>query len=201
MFDHHLRPLIDRPLNRIARHLARAGISANMLTGAGLAVGLGAAFCICFGLFIPALALAAASRLLDGLDGAVARATAPGLLGGYYDILADFIFYAAVPAAFAIYNPGANALPATLLLAAFFVNAASFLGFAVLAEKHALTTSRNGEKSHYHSVGLVEGTETIIFFALILVMPNAFPIAAYTFATLTVYTVAARTYHAARVFR
>ena len=73
MFDAKIRPLIDPPLNAIGRALAAAGVSANALTFTGLAIGLGGAAAIAFGHIGWGLALIVANRLLDGLDGAVAR--------------------------------------------------------------------------------------------------------------------------------
>ena len=43
MLDARLRPLIDPPLNRVGAALARAGLTANALTFAGLALGLAGA--------------------------------------------------------------------------------------------------------------------------------------------------------------
>ncbi len=54
----------------------------------------------------------AASRLADGLDGELARVTAPTDRGAFLDITLDFLFYASVPLAFAWADPAANALAA-----------------------------------------------------------------------------------------
>jgi len=201
MLDRHLRPIIDRSLIRLAQKLSHRGVSADMLTGAGLATGLLAAVCVGAGWFFAALVLGFLSRLLDGLDGAVARISQPGPLGGYLDILADFTFYAALPFGFAVFDPTVNALPAAALLASFFVNAASFLGFAILAEQHGQKTDVNGEKSHFHATGLIEGTETIAFFTLCLLWPNLFAWLAPVFAVLTLWTVFRRTCIAWNAFR
>ena len=97
MLDRWMRPLIDPPLNRLGRSLARAGLHANSITLLGLALGLVAAGLIGFGQMTAALVLLLASRVADGLDGAVARATTPTDFGGYLDICADFLFYGAIP--------------------------------------------------------------------------------------------------------
>jgi phosphatidylglycerophosphate synthase len=81
------------------------------------------------------LALLLASRLLDGLDGSVARLTQPTDAGGFLDIALDFVFYAAIPLAFAVAHPATNALPAAALLASFIGTGSSFLAFAALAKK------------------------------------------------------------------
>ena len=96
MFDQKLRNLIDPGLNRLGRRLAHAGISANSMTLAGLVIGLSASVLIYFGQTWIALLPLVLSRLADGLDGAVARATRTTDLGGYFDISADFLFYGSV---------------------------------------------------------------------------------------------------------
>ncbi|HPG23907.1 MAG TPA: CDP-alcohol phosphatidyltransferase family protein, partial [Amaricoccus sp.] len=91
MLDAMIRPLIDPPLDRAGRSLAARGLGADALTLAGLVLGLAAAAVIAAGAPGWALLPLAASRLADGLDGAVARATRRTDLGGYFDITADFM--------------------------------------------------------------------------------------------------------------
>ncbi|MEP4783925.1 MAG: CDP-alcohol phosphatidyltransferase family protein, partial [Erythrobacter sp.] len=131
MLDAKIRPLIDPPLNAIGGALARAGISANVLTFAGLAIGLSGAAAIAHGHFMIGFGLILANRMLDGLDGAVARANGPTQLGGYFDIVADFAFYVSIPVAFGIVSTE-NTLPALVLTASFVLTGVSFLAFAVI---------------------------------------------------------------------
>src|SRR5690606_36302697 len=125
------------------------------------------------------LALLLASRLMDGLDGAVARATQPTDRGGFLDITLDFLFYASIPLAFAVADPARNALPAAVLLAAFIGTASSFLAFAIVAEKHRITSTAFPDKSFYFLGGLTEATETLVAFAAMCLWPTAFPLIAY----------------------
>lgn len=67
----------------------------------GLAVGWCAALAIACQWFWVGAILILASRLCDGLDGAVARLTQPTDRGGFLDISLDFLFYPAIPLAFA----------------------------------------------------------------------------------------------------
>lgn len=182
MLDATARKWIDAPLNSVGRTIARQGIRANWVTLFGLALGLLAALAISFGQFSVALALIVLNRITDGLDGAVARASHGTDLGGFLDIVADFIFYGAVPLAFAIYAPQQNALPATALLFSFYLTGASFLAFAILAAKRGLTTEHQGKKAFYYLGGLAEGTETIAVFLLFCLLPSWFPIIAFSFA-------------------
>jgi phosphatidylglycerophosphate synthase len=122
----------------------------------------------------------------------VARATKPTDRGGFLDITLDFLFYASIPLAFAIAHPAQNALPAAVLLAAFIGTASSFLAFAIVAEKHRMTSTAFPDKSFYFLGGLTEATETIIAFAAMCLWPQWFPQIAYGFAVLCAITIAMR---------
>ncbi|NBZ88771.1 CDP-alcohol phosphatidyltransferase family protein [Stagnihabitans tardus] len=203
MLDTWIRPKIDPGLNRAGLWLAARGVTANQVTALGLGIGLAAGLAVALGAHGLAAGLIILGRLADGLDGAIARAAQRrGLpksdLGGYYDIVADFAFYAALPLGFAW---GGDALPAAFLLAAFYINGASFLAFAILAEKRGIQTRAQGEKSLYYSAGLMEGTETIGFFLAMCLWPGAFAALALIFGTLCLVTAAGRVALAARVFR
>lgn len=201
MLDRHLRPLIDPPLDRLGRRLAAAGVSADAVTLAGLAAGLAAAGAVVAGAFWLAFALILASRLMDGLDGAVARARGPSDFGGYLDITADYVFYGAIPLAFVLHDPAANGAAGAFLLVSFYVNGASFLGYAILAEKRRLQTRTHGVKSLYFTAGLLEGAETILFFLALCLWPAAFAPLAWGFGALCFVTAGARVLMARRVFR
>lgn len=199
MFDARLRPLIDPPLNAAGHWLARRGIGANAVTLAGLVPALGAGLAIVAGQFALALALVALNRLLDGLDGAVARARGMTDLGGYLDTLADYVFYITVPLAFGIARPS-NTLPALLLLASFTLTCASFLVFAAITARSGQATNAHGAKSFFYSTGIAEGAETIAVFIAMCLWPDHFPAIALGFAGLCLLTVAQRTAMAARLF-
>ena len=201
MLDARIRPWIDGPLNRMGRKLAHHGIRANEVTAFALAMGVVAAGMIAAGLpGVLALVPLALSRLADGLDGAVARATEKTDFGGLLDIVGDFAFYAAIPLAFAL-RDNENAPAAAFLLASFYINGATFLGFAIMAEKRGIETRAQGEKSLYYSAGLLEGSETIGFFVALCLWPEAFVGLAMIFASLCLFTTAARLVLAWRLLR
>jgi len=200
MLDAKLRPLIDPPLNRAGAFLAAAGVSANMLTFAGLAIGLGGAVAIALEQVWLGLALIIVNRLADGLDGAVARASAPTPLGGYFDIVADFAFYVSVPLGFGIMAAD-NTLPALVLVASFVLTGISFLAFAVIAAQRGDDTQAHGTKSFFYSTGLAEGAETIVVFIAMCLFPAWFGVIAYAYAGLCVLTVFQRSFLAVSVFR
>ena len=201
MLDAATRRLIDPPLNAAGVALARYRITANQVTLLGLALGLGAAGAIWAGLFGLGFLLVAASRLADGLDGAVARATQRTDFGGYLDIASDFTFYGAVPLAFVLHDPAQNGTAGAFLLATFYVNGTTFLGYAVLAEKRGLSTAAQGIKNLFYSRGLLEGTETIAMFLALCLWPSAFPALAWIFGVLCLVTAGQRVMIAARVFK
>jgi len=201
VLDSRIRPIIDPPLHWLGRWLAQRGVRANWVTLLGLVLGLAAAAAILAGHWLLALALVLASRFADGLDGAVARATEISDFGGYFDIFADFVFYAAIPLAFVLADPARNGAAGAFLLAGFYINAASFLGYAILAEKARMRTASHGRKSIYFSGGLLEGTETIVFFVALCLFPAAFVPLSVVFGALCLLTAAMRVFSAARLFR
>ncbi len=200
MFDARLRPLIDPPLNAVGRAVARMGIGANAVTLAALAPALGAGLAIACHHYLLALALILTNRLLDGLDGAVARVRGITDIGGYLDTLADFAFYVAVPLGFGFAAP-ANTAPAMILIASFTLTGVSFLAFAAIAAKRGNETTAHGTKSFFYSTGIAEGAETIAVFAAMCLWPALFPVIAYAYAALCLLTVVQRSLLARQAFR
>lgn len=200
MLDATLRRVIDPPLNRMGIAMADMGFTANGVTLLGLGIGLIAAALIALGLPFWALFPLLLSRLADGLDGAVARATKGTDFGGYLDIAADFLFYGAIPLAFVLADPTTNGAAGAFLLTSFYVNGTSFLGYAILAEKHKMTSDARGVKALYFTGGLLEGTETILFFVLLCLVPGWFAPLAWVFGTLCFITAGSRVLLARKVF-
>ena len=192
MIDRHLLPLQRRLLEPPARLLARAGIGADAITLAGFAIGLAAVPLIAGGHFLAGLAAILANRLLDGLDGAVARIVGPTDRGAFLDISLDFFFYALVPLAFAIANPTVNALAATALVVAFVGTGSSFLAFAAIAARRGLSADDHPQKGIFYLGGLTEGAETIAFFVAVCLWPDLFPVLAWIFAAACLVTTVVR---------
>lgn len=198
MLDPLLRRWIDPSLNKAGGWLGRRGLSANTFSLVGLGVGLAAVPLLAWGRYDLALVVILLNRLIDGLDGAIARQRGPTAFGGYLDILCDMAFYAAVPLGFALARPD-NAVWAALLLASFVCTASSFLGRAVLAAQRGEPDDGvRGRKSFFHAAGIIEGTETVIAFILFCVFPVSFPWLAGVFAGLCCWTAAARVVEAYR---
>ena len=192
MFDATLLPFVKRAIDRPARMLAARGIRADQITLFGFGIGLVGVLALWAGLFWTALFCLALNRLADGLDGAVARLTAPTDRGAFLDIALDFMFYGLFPLGFALHDPGTNALPAALLNASFIGTGSSFLAFSIIAEKRGLSSEDYPTKGIYYLGGLTEGTETIALFVAMCLFPAAFPWLAYGFAALCAITTLTR---------
>ena len=191
MFDVALRRLVDPALIRMAGWITHTPLSANMVTISGAGLALGAAFSVTQSNFTAALVFILLNRIVDGLDGAVARINGPTAFGGYLDTICDYIFYLSVPIAFGL-TSAINQIPALLLVASFTLTAVSFLAFAALAEKRGFADTALPGKSFYFLGGLTEATETIAVFASMCMWPMHFAVLAYSFATLCSITTVMR---------
>ncbi|MDE2445691.1 MAG: CDP-alcohol phosphatidyltransferase family protein [Alphaproteobacteria bacterium] len=192
MFDRLALRLTKPVVDATARQLAKRGISANQVTFACFALGLASAVLIAAAWFKVGLVFLLLGRICDGLDGAVARQTQQTDQGAYLDVSLDFLFYAAVPLAFALANPLQNALAAAVLLAAFIGTGTSFLAYAILAEKRGEKNTAYPQKSFYYLGGLTEGLETIAAFMLMCLWPEYFVIFAYVYAAMCAVTTLTR---------
>ena len=200
MFDRLATRLIRPAVDALAAPLARAGVQANTITYLALALGLGAAVLIANGFFALGGVLIVLSRAFDALDGAVARQTHATDLGGFLDIVLDFVFYASIPLAFALADPTNNALAAAVLLAAFVGTGSSFLAFAVIAAKRKWDNLAYPNKSFYFLGGLTEGFETLLCFIAMCCWPGYFSELAWGFAALCVVTLVTRIVWGVRAF-
>ena len=200
MLDSYLRPLIDPPLNVIARTLVKTGITANMLTAIGFSLSLCAFAALAFQAYAIAILFIVLSRLMDGLDGPVARQSQATDLGGYLDIVSDFIFYSGAVFFFAVGRPE-TALAAAFLIFSFMGTASSFLAYAIVAAKRGINHERQGKKSFFYAAGIAEGTESIFVLILICLIPSYFSWIACIFGGLCWMTTAGRARLAIRDFK
>lgn len=168
------------------------GVSADQITVAGFFIGALALPALAVEAYGAALVLIALNRIMDGLDGAVARLTKPTDRGAFLDIALDFVFYALVPLGFALANAQQNALPAAFLIAAFVGTGSSFLAFSTIAAKQGLAAENYPTKGIYYLGGLTEGAETIALFVILCLYPTLFPLLAYGFAAACAVTTLTR---------
>lgn len=179
MLDRPVRALLDRPVGALAAALDRPGITPDGLTVAGLVLGLGSAVAAALQLWALALALWLVSRVVDGLDGALARRrradgrqSSDSEAGGFLDITADFVVYGATVLGVALGVTAAYDAPwqpfAAVLLV-YYVNGAAFLAFSSIAER---TGRRIDDGRSLSFLGrIAEGTETIVVHSLWLIVP------------------------------
>lgn len=182
-------------MNRAADRAVHAGITAGAVTAAGLLVGVGACVAAATGTWRAALILWLLNRTLDGLDGAVARRTSASDLGGMLDFLADFVVYGGFLVGVAISQPDAGVACAALL-AAYLLNNVALLSFASLIEKRGLPLG--DERSLRFTAGLTEGTETVLAYTAICLLPMQAETIAWIFTALVLITVGQRVALAAR---
>jgi phosphatidylglycerophosphate synthase len=173
--------VIDRALRRrtevVLAPLVRAvphRVHPTAVTALAVVPGVGAAVAAGAGLPALAVALWLANRVLDGLDGAVARRSGRQTdLGGYADILLDVVVYAAVPLGIAAgLDSRAGWVAAAVLLATFYVNAISWSYLSALLERRGAGASARGDTTSVTMPpGLVEGAETVVLFTVALAVP------------------------------
>lgn len=173
MFDAHLRPIINPWLDFLGKRIVSLGVSANTLTLLGFLFGLLTILGIVQEYYFSAGLCLMINRLLDGLDGAVARHSKLSDFGGFLDIVCDFLIYAGIVFAFAFTRPE-HPIYAAFLLFSFIGPMVSFLAYAILAAKRNKETTRRGVKSFYHLGGLCEGTETFAVLLLMCLFPVFF---------------------------
>lgn len=192
MLDPWAIKVLSAPLEACAHILKKKDINPDQVTITGFGIGLFAFFTLWMTWYKTALFFIILNRIMDGLDGALARLTKKTDAGGFLDICLDFIFYSGVVAGFALSNPQNNAIPAVFLLVSFVGTGTSFLAFAAMAQKHDLNSPAYPHKALYYIGGLTEGTETIVFFTVICIFPAYFPFFAFFFAFLCLITTTTR---------
>jgi phosphatidylglycerophosphate synthase len=192
MFDRQMLALTKPVVDRVAKMVDGFGINANQVSLTGFGFGMLAALLIAHGNIWLAIAPLLLNRLLDGLDGAVARFSTATDRGAFLDITLDFLFYAAVPLAFGFCNPERNALAAAVLLASFIGTGVSFLAYAIMAEKRGEKSTEYPSKSFYYLGGLTEGLETVTCFVAMCLWPQHFAVIAYVYAGMCCVTTLTR---------
>jgi len=174
MIDRYLRTPKDILLRSIAQPVAK--LNPTVVTGVALLVGIAAAVSLAQGQYWLGLALWIVNRVLDGLDGTIARLTEQQTdLGGYLDILGDMVVYAIIPIALVIAAPSQGLwIALAALLAAFYINGGSWMFLSSILEKRNRGAKALKEQTTVTMpTGLIEGAETIAFFCAFIIFPQA----------------------------
>jgi len=199
MLDAALRRATGPAFEATGVRLARAGLRPGWLTAAGWLAGVGACVAAGTGTWGAALALWLANRLLDGLDGPVARAGQPSERGAFVDIVADFSVYGGFVVGVAVAEPPAR-LACAALLAAYYTSGTAFLALSSLLERQQ-AESLGDQRSLRFVGGLAEGGETIAVYVLFCLLPSHATLIAWLFTAAVTVTAAQRVVTGARLLR
>ncbi len=179
MIDAQLRRAMERPVSVMAARIDVPWVTPDRLTVAGLVVGLSSAGLAAAQWWWLALAAWLMSRVLDGLDGSLARRRrarnpqgSSSEAGGFLDITADFVVYGATVVGVAVgatAGAGAPWWPFLAVLLAYYINGATFLAFSSIAERTGRQVDDGRSLSFLGRVA--EGAETIAVHSAWLIVP------------------------------
>ena len=195
MLDQRVRSLSRPLLDRVGEWLSRRGVRATTVTGVGWTIGVVA--CVAVGLRYWVLALVAwlLNRLIDGIDGSVARREGATDRGGYLDLMADFSIYSGFVVAVAVVTPAAR-LASVVLLFTYYLSGAALLAASGLLDRTG--AARRDERSIRFLGGLAEGVETTIAYVLIIVVSSHAALIEWSFAAMVLVTAIQRVIWASR---
>jgi phosphatidylglycerophosphate synthase len=196
MFDRQIQNFTQKPLQYIAKLFLKF-ISPNQMTLIGFGFGILMCISIVIDQYLIGILFLFLNRLSDGLDGAMARLTAPTPLGGYLDIVLDFLIYGGFVLVFSLQNE-INLLTGVFLLFSYICTGTTFLTQAIIQPQLDYSQQDHDDvkdeipKSFIYASGLIEGSETIFFMFICLILPKAFPILGFLFGMLCLITAIAR---------
>ncbi len=197
MIDEPFRQWLARRASAPAVALYRAGITANQITVVAAVLGLTAAALVAVQLTGLGIALWLVSRLLDGVDGMVARLSGQSsLFGGYLDITLDMLAYSAMAIAFAVAMP-ADVVLWMLVLLGYVLAITTTLALSSLAEK--ADRQLGGDRSIQFTRALAEGGETTAVYVVIALVPSVSRYVLVVWITLLAITALQRTTLARRL--
>jgi phosphatidylglycerophosphate synthase len=201
MHDAILRARKNRLMTPVAVRLFRA-VHPNWVSLGAMVVGLLSALAILQHAYMLGLGLWLLNRVLDGLDGVVARAHAKQSdFGGYLDLLLDFIVYLLIPIAFMAAHPTlGNLWAGILLISSYVLNTLSWTVLSALLEKRAVQSKARLTSIAMPS-GLIEGAETILFYILFFLLPHFISYIFAVMGLLVLFTTIQRLVWASRTLR
>lgn len=188
MLDTHGRKWVQPLLDAIARICGRAGISANMLTVAGMLTGLVAAILVVTGHAVAGFIVLWLSGAIDAADGTLARMTQPSALGAILDITFDRVVEIAIIAALAWRYPDAR-FELVILAGIIAIAMSLFLSIGAAVQNQSV-------KSFHYAPGLGERTEAFICLSLMIIDTDRLVIWTWIFVAVIVFTMGQRLRHA-----
>ena len=176
MFDIHLRSVKDRAVQPLVQWVPQS-ITPTHVTAAGFLLGIGACVAAGFSETNVALFLWLSNRLLDCLDGILARDRNQATdLGAFHDLLCDFIIYSSLPIAVALGQEATTGYESHSYLwpSVAFVEATFHINNFVLF--YCAAIAAKPEKNEVTSVtmrpALIEGFESGLLFTAMLIWPS-----------------------------
>lgn len=161
-------------IQKLAKLIAKLGISANVITITGFVVGLLAINFLAIESYGWALICILLNRFCDILDGAVAKASKVTEFGVFLDACLDYMFYAGVIFGFALANPEQNAIAASFLMFGFIASASALLSYGVIAYKNKTQSKPDINESPFYLGGIAQGFETFTTLVVLCIIPNLF---------------------------
>jgi phosphatidylglycerophosphate synthase len=204
MFDEAFRKVFPNYTKPFITLLVNLRVHPISITLFGFILSLIAAWFISLGHTYLGLILWYLSRILDGLDGAVARESGTqSSFGGYLDILLDMGAYSAVIVGFAKLYPQYSMVWVFILLA-YVLCITSALSFASIYETLKDKIDKDlekGNRTFLLTTGLAEAGETTIAYTLFILFPAYIQTLGIIWLFVVLLTVVQRTVLGSRIFR
>lgn len=206
MLDNHIKPAIDPILLNISKHFRAWGFEANDITLVGLFFSILSFPALFFQVYWLAFLLIALNRLMDGIDGFIARlddsdrTSLKRQFGGFFDVFSDFVLYSGFVLFFALGYGEEGYIAGLCLLFAYILNAVCFFGYALFSSVIEIE-SKQTIKSFAFLAGIAEGTETIIYMMLCCFFPLLFPLFTFLFAGICIMSAIFRFWSVYNVYK
>jgi phosphatidylglycerophosphate synthase len=198
MFDAPVRRLMPRLFGAPVRWIVRAGISPNLLSWVGLALALAAALAVASSHDWIGLVLWLVSRLVDALDGMVARAGGgSSSYGGYLDITLDMAAYGVMVLAFAMVHPDQWLMMLSVMFGYLLVTTTT-LALSSILEREAQQRPGN-DRTLQFTPGFAEAGETSLVYVAWTALPTWITLSGWIWVGLCFATVVQRTLLARRL--
>lgn len=177
MFDIQLRSLKDTIFDPCC-HFVPLSVTPLHITLIAFLAGLLACWSARQSQILPSIAFWTTNRVLDCLDGALARhRNVASELGGFLDLLGDFIVYSLIPIAITAGQNGTAGdwMAVAVLESTFHINNFVLFYIAAVVEKSSTVVKGNTVKeltSVAMRPALIEGMESGIIFTMMLLLPE-----------------------------
>ncbi len=181
MIDTKGRQYFQRSFDFTAKFFKLINIHPNVITIFAFLLGIVSCVLLSFGHTIYSLIFLWISGAFDVLDGTVARLTGKSSkIGAYLDLLFDRLVECFIILGFYFLMPQ-FALSYLIFFVSMMFNYTTFMQAAALFKN-------TGNKSMHYDIGIVERTESFIFFSLMMLFPQFIPIILNIFNALMILT-------------